>query len=537
MGGFYIGIDVGSGSARAGVFDANGVKAGEASCPIDIYRPQPDFVEQSSDNIWQAVCDAVKKAVLQAGINPDDVNGIGVDATCSLVVLDTKGLPLTVSPTGQSSHNIIMWMDHRALHDAEAINATQLRVLEYVGNAISPEMQTPKLRWLKREMPHTWKRAGYFFDLPDFLTWKATGDDSRSLCSTVCKWTYLGHDTGWDKDYFETIGLVDLLDNGAIKIGNRILPMGQPVGHGLTANAAAELGLVPGTPVATSMIDAHAGGLGVLGISEGESLDFDRRLALIGGTSSCHMVVSPEPRKIDGVWGPYYHAMVPGFWLNEGGQSATGSLVDHMIANHAAYPDLMAKAKQEKVSVYALLNSHLAALAGDKEISQLTESLHILPYFHGNRSPRANPSLTGMVSGLKLDHSLDSLALQYLATIQAIALGTRHIIDVMNYSGYNIDTILACGGGTKNPVFLQQHANATGCIIHLPQEPEAVLLGSAMLGAVAGGAYPGIPAAMSAMSRPGRTIYPQPDTADFFDAKYRVFHEMYRDQMKYKAMM
>lgn len=347
----------------------------------------------------------------------------------------------------------------------------------------------------------------------------------------------MGHESSWDRDYFETIGLVDLLDDGAEKIGSRIVPMGQPVGSGLTERAAAELGLAPGTPVATSIIDAHAGGLGVLGISTGEDIDFDRRLALIGGTSSCHMVVSPEARKIDGVWGPYYHAMVPGFWLNEGGQSATGSLVDHMIASHAAYPDLKAKAQKENTSVYALLNDHLVTLAGGGEISELTESFHILPYFHGNRSPRANPSLTGMIAGLKLDQSFDSLALQYLATVQAIALGTRHIIDAMNFAGYRIDTILACGGGTKNPLFLQQHANATGCVVHLPKEPEAVLLGAAMLGAVAGGKYADIPSAMSSMSKPGRTVTPQPSTTDFFDAKYRVFHEMYRDQLKYKAMM
>src|SRR5207342_624559 len=104
-----------------------------------------------------------------------------------------------------------------------------------------------------------------------------------------------------------------------------------------------------------------------------------------------------------------------------------------------------------------------------------------------------------MVSGLRLTDSVDSLALLYLATIQAIAHGTRHIIEAMNAEGYAIDTIVACGGDVKNPVFVREHADATGCRIVLPREPEAVLLGSAMLGAVAAGAHPNLEAAMAAM--------------------------------------
>ncbi len=95
-----------------------------------------------------------------------------------------------------------------------------------------------------------------------------------------------------------------------------------------------------------------------------------------------------------------------------------------------------------------------------------------------------------MVSGLSLADSLDALARLYLATIQAVAHGTRHIVDVLRAGGYRIDTILACGGGTRNEVFLREHADATGCRIVLPAEPEAVLLGSAILGAVAAGTAP-----------------------------------------------
>ncbi|AKH87738.1 FGGY-family carbohydrate kinase [Edwardsiella tarda] len=541
MASYFIGVDVGTGSARAGVFDLSGRMVGQATREIDLYRPQADFVEQSSDNIWQAVCNAVRDAVSQADINPIQIKGMGFDATCSLVVLDKEGKPLTVSPSGRSEQNIIVWMDHRAIAQAERINTTHHRVLDFVGGIISPEMQTPKLLWLKQHMPTTWANAGYFFDLPDFLTWRATQDDTRSLCSTVCKWTYLGHEQRWDDSYFREIGLEDLLAHDAAKIGREVKTMGEPLGYGLTERAAREMGLIPGTAVSVSIIDAHAGTLGTLGASgvSGELADFDRRIALIGGTSTGHMAMSPTARFIGGVWGPYYSAILPGYWLNEGGQSATGALIDHIIQSHPCYPALLTQAKANGQTIYELLNGLLRKMAGEPEnIALLTRDIHVLPYFHGNRSPRANPTLSGVLSGLKLSRTPEDLALQYLATIQAIALGTRHIIETMNQSGYRIDTIMASGGGTKNPLFVQEHANATGCAMLLPVEGEAMLLGGAMMGTVAAGVFDTLPEAMGAMSRIGKTVTPQATSIkQYYDRKYRVFHEMYQDHMKYRQLM
>jgi ribulose kinase len=93
-------------------------------------------------------------------------------------------------------------MDHRAIDDARAIDATGHPVLQFVGGSISPEMETPKLRWLRRNRPDTWRRTAHWFDLADYLTWRTTGSIDRSLCTTVCKWTYLGHTQGggWSAD-------------------------------------------------------------------------------------------------------------------------------------------------------------------------------------------------------------------------------------------------------------------------------------------------------------------------------------------------
>ncbi|WP_269524516.1 FGGY-family carbohydrate kinase [Coraliomargarita parva] len=544
---YFIGIDVGTGSARAGLFDETGKLLSNHSRSIRSWRPRPNFVEQSSEDIWGAICTCTEAVLNESGIAPESVKGLGFDATCSLVLIDAEGNPVTASPDGDDAQNIVVWMDHRALKETEFVNqAGDFPVYEFVGGKISPEMQAPKLLWLKKHLPESWQRTAHFFDLPDYLTYRATGALTRSLCSTTCKWTYLAHEaeaghSGWQDDFFRAIELGDLVDEGYRRIGTEIRPMGQAVGQGLSAAAAKELGLIPGTAVGVSIIDAHAGGIGMIGMSEAnggptpESLD--NRLALIGGTSSCHMVASPEQRPISGVWGPYYSAMIPGLWLNEGGQSATGALVDHIIFNHGATEAMLKASREADITPYEVLNQKLAELAGEAPLHSLTKDLHVCPYFHGNRSPRANPNLVGMISGLHLSATLEDLALLYLATIQAIAYGTRHIIEVMNESGYCLDTLVCCGGGTKNPVFLQQHADITQCRLILPEEPEAVILGSAMLGAVASGAHKSVQSAMSAMSRPGKVITPEPDSKSYHNLKYKIFHKLYMDQQEYAATM
>ncbi len=534
-----LGVDVGTGSARAGVFDLTGRSLGQATHPIRTWRPRADFVQQSSTDIWNAVCMAVRGATGAAG-DGTRIRGIGFDATCSLVVVDRAGAPVSVDPQGAAEQDVIVWMDHRATKQADRINAAGHAVLDYVGGRISPEMQTPKLLWLSEQMPDAMAGAGQFFDLPDYLTWRATGANSRSLCSTVCKWTYVGHEDRWDESYFRQVGLGGLADEGFARIGQDVRPLGGVVGGGLSSEAAAAFGLAPGMPVGVSAIDAHAGGLGVIGASlDGETptdAALRRRVALVGGTSSCHMAVVADPAFVPGVWGPYFSAMIPGLWLSEGGQSATGALIDHVVQSHAAYASLLNLAEQHGQTVYQVLNDRLAALPGNAPTA-LTRHLHVLPDFIGNRSPRADATARGSIVGLGLSATLDDLAVLYLATIQSIAYGTRHIIEAMNGNGYAIDTIMACGGGTKNPVFLRTHADATGCRIVLPREPEAILLGAAMLGAVAGEAYSDLRGAMAGMSGAGSIIEPDPAVKSYHDAKYAVFQRLYADQLAYRGMM
>jgi len=136
----FVGIDVGTSSARAGIFDENGTLLATARHPITVWHEAGSVVEQSSAEIWAACAVSVRTAMAEAALPASAINGVGFDATCSLVVIDAAGNPLTVSSSGDPRRNVIVWMDHRAMDETQFVNATGDRVLRYVGGAISPEM-------------------------------------------------------------------------------------------------------------------------------------------------------------------------------------------------------------------------------------------------------------------------------------------------------------------------------------------------------------------------------------------------------------
>lgn len=115
-----------------------------------------------------------------SGVDVNCIGGLGFDATCSLVAVDNSGRPITVSLSKEPQRNVIFWQDHRAVQEANDINNLCHPVLKFVGDKISPEMQPPKLLWLRRHLyEECWQKTAHFFDLTDYLTFRATGSTSR----------------------------------------------------------------------------------------------------------------------------------------------------------------------------------------------------------------------------------------------------------------------------------------------------------------------------------------------------------------------
>ncbi len=527
----FIGVDVGTSSARAGVFDEAGTLLSTARHPIAVWHDAGDIVEQSSSDIWAACVASVRAAMAEASLPPDAVKGIGFDATCSLVVLDRAAEPLTVSMSGDNRRNVIVWMDHRATAEARLVNDTQDDVLRYVGGSISPEMEIPKILWLKRHLPSSYGVAGHFFDLADYLSFRATGSIARSVCTVTCKWNFLAHEKRWSDSYFERIGLGDFVSGGYAKIGTEIVVPGTPLGRGLTGPASLELGLREGTPVGASLIDAHAGGVGTIGgrLASSGDVDVCSRLAYIMGTSACIMATTVASCFVPGVWGPYHSGMVPGFWLNEGGQSAAGAAIDHLIRSHPAYAEAKASAHDAGLEILEFLEKRIVSrVGGVGTAALLARDIHVLPEFLGNRSPYADPDSRAVIAGLDLDSDIGAMERLFVAGLCGLAYGLADVVDAFRSHGVDSSMMVMSGGAGRSPLVRQIMADTTGLAVALPQTQEPVLLGAAMLGAVAGGAFRSVRDAMASMSAIGRLSEPtSPGIGDFHRSKRRV-HELMR---------
>ncbi|KAG2056087.1 Pentulose kinase [Suillus hirtellus] len=559
---YFIGIDIGTGSARASLVARNGEIKASSTKDIITWRDKHDYriFEQSTNNIWEQICTAVKEILKQSSVPATAVKGLGFDATCSLAVSDFCGSPITVTKgSGIGMHgvrNVILWADHRAEKEAELINSTGSIVLNYVGGTMSLEMEVPKILWLKKRMDPALFARCQFFDLPDFFTYKATGDNTRSFCSVTCKCSYVP-DKGWQPDFFERIGLGELVDGdnwkhmGAAK--GQVQTAGSPVGRGLSQKAAEELGLVEGTAVGSGLIDGYAGWMGTVAaryIENGQlsnvlpSLDESRhRLAIVAGTSTCHIVQSRDGVFVKGVWGPYRDTVFPGWWMNEGGQSSTGQLIDFIITTHTAYPELKERAKQEGKCTHDVLLDVLEKLRNENNVdtyTELTKNVHFYPDFHGNRSPIADSQMRGSIVGLELDASIADLARKYYLTLEGIALQTRHIIDVLNAAGHDITSLYLSGGQVKNVVIMQLFADTCGIPVILPRSySEAVVLGAAMLGRIAAeGAKDGedMWRIMVEMTPTGTLVAPGASLTvkKLLDAKYSIFLEMIDNQRRWR---
>ncbi|PWC37535.1 FGGY-family carbohydrate kinase [Azospirillum sp. TSO35-2] len=524
-------VDVGTTSARAGILDRTGALLARAEHPLRLSRPRPDHAEHDSEDVWRAVCRAVAAARVKAGAGAERVAAIAWDATCSLVVRGEQGRQVSVSADGGPDEgpagdgtcwDTMVWLDHRAMAEADDCTATGHRVLSHLGGVMSPEMQTPKLMWLKRHRPDRWRDARLFFDLADFLSWRACGSTARSQCTLTCKWTYLAHADGWQRDFFEGLGVGDLLEQGGLPA--RATPVGTALGH-LTERAARELTLDTSCVVGAGLVDAFAGALGVVG-GHAEGSD-DRRAALITGTSSCITGFSRRPRSAPGVWGPYFGAVLPEHWLVESGQSATGALLDHVIQVFGGTPP--------SAAAHAAIIARITAMRRDPD-ADLGRDLHILPDFHGNRSPFADPHARGVISGLTLDSSFDGLCRVYWRTAVAIALGVRHILEGLADHGYPIDALHVAGGHSRNPLLMELYADATKAAIHETTAADAVLSGTAMVAATAAGWYGSLAESARAMQQPCHRRAANPASAAGYERDYRIFRRMHAHRLELQEL-
>jgi FGGY-family pentulose kinase len=439
---------------------------------------------------------AISLALSQANVTADQVIGIGLDCTASTVVVtDADGEPIRPA---------LLWMDQRAFQEAEIISTTGDPVLRFVSGRVSPEWMLPKALWLKRNEPTIYTCARRVVECTDWMMYRLTGEWTLSLNHVAVKWNYARPDGGWPTKLLSEVGLSDLLE----KWPERIVPLGCGEAR-MSERAAEELGLRAGIPVAQGGIDAYLGMLGMGATREGD-------VAVIVGSSTCHLSQSREGVFGSGAAGCYPDAIVEGLYTVEAGQTATGSILDWYRRHFAG--NQQAEAEKRNVSVFQVLEELAAA------VSPAAEGLLVRDDWQGNRSPYKNPQARGCIAGLSLAHGPGHVI---RGVYEATACGTRHILEDAAAHGLRVERIVMGGGGARSPLWLQIHADLLKKPIYVPREKESCALGSAMAAAIAAGIYRDFDEAAGAMVAIEAQIEPDPSNARVYDELFERNVELY----------
>lgn len=511
-------VDVGTRAARAGLFDAAGALVATASADFELHHPAERHAVYVMDEIWRAVGEAVRTTIALAPEASRALAGIAFDATSSLVLNHTGQRPL------DGGADVFCWMDHRAEAEAERITATGDRALRYIGGVLSPELHLAKLLWLREHDPDAWARLTGVRDLCDELARRATGASHHSLCGLACKWPYLPNDREpWRRDLLERLGLGNLPALGSLAEAPRMVGA---VHGALSAVAAAELGVPAGIPVAVGLIDAEAGMLGTLGRAFADRIN--QTAAVIGGTSTCIMTLARKERIIPGVWGPFKDAVMPGLWLHEAGQSWSGAALDTVLAQHPAGPHRVSTELHAKVAreIEAILEDEGPTFCADR---------HVVPDWLGNRSPLGDGRVRALMTGIGTEDTYRSSLEAYYAVARSLALQVRQIIEHMNGFGYRISRLLFSGGQLRNPLLVRLYRDATALEFVTARTAEPVLLGTAMVAAVAAGIYRDLPAALGAMSTPADELPADPAWKRAHETAYRAYLTLFAARNKTAA--
>ncbi|MDC0077926.1 FGGY family carbohydrate kinase [Deltaproteobacteria bacterium] len=482
---YLLGVDGGTEGLRAGIFDVFGTPLAYASTSYPTQFPAPSWAEQNPNDWWDALGKSVRKAISDSGISVDQIAAMAVDTTCcSVVALDDSGNP--VRPA-------LIWMDVRSAEQAEQMVATgddALRINSNGSGPVSAEWMIPKALWIKQNEPYNFDRAVTICEFQDYINLHLTGRLGASINNVSTRWHCDYSREGVPKSLLEKLDLVELAE----KWPQDVFRLGEWVGR-LTPRAAGHLGLTPDLPVVQGGADAQIGMIGLGVVKPGN-------LALITGSSHLHLGLSEKPFHGTGIWGTYADALLPGLHTVEGGQTSTGSVINWL-------KNLFGESDYEALNLDA------------SKLPPGSENLIVQEHFQGNRTPHTDPNSRGAFHGLTLKHGREHL---FRAAIEGVAFGSELILESMRTNGFFTESIVVSGGATHSELWLQIHSDVSNLPLILTKNPDAPLLGCAILAAVGAEIYEDIPTAVEQMVQFDRVIEPNSQV----NAEYQPFYEAYK---------
>jgi L-ribulokinase len=340
---YAVGVDFGTESGRALLVNvntgeevatyvhpyANGVI--DEQLPESGVRLEPDWALQDPNDYLEVFKQAIPAVVKQAGVDPADVIGVGIDFTaCTMLPTKADGTPLCFLPEFRSRPHawVKLWKHHAAQPEANKLNAIARELgydfLDRYGGKISSEWFVPKAMQIVDEDPAIYAATDRLIEAADWVVWQLTGQETRNLTTAGYKGLWSKRTGFPPSDFFKALDprLENLVDE---KMSRQIFELGQRAG-GLTEQAAAWTGLRPGTAVAVANVDAHVA-VPAAGVVEAA------RMVIIMGTSNCHMIMSENERIVPGMCGYVQDGIIPGMVGYEAGQSCVGDHFAWFVEN------------------------------------------------------------------------------------------------------------------------------------------------------------------------------------------------------------
>ncbi len=534
---YVIGVDFGTDSVRTVIVDSsNGAPqassvfyyplwAGKNFCDAsrNIFRQHPeDYINGITTTIRECLS-ATGPAIASK------VRAISVDTTGSTpVVVDESGTPLSMLPQFATNPNamFVLWKDHSAVDETAEINdfanKNSTDYLRFVGGIYSSEWYWAKLLHLLRTDEDVRARAYSFVEHCDWIPFLLTGGRQASaLKRSVCA---AGHKALWSEEFgglppdsFFT--RLDPLLEGFRDRFTAPYTADQPAGT-LSGEWAEKLGLSTEVVVGIGAFDAHMGAVG------GQIEPY--YLSKVMGTSTCDILVVPREAAGDtlvkGICGQVNGSVIPGMVGMEAGQSAFGDyyawfneILLWPFRNLLQASKLISK--QQAVLLleegYQLI---LPALSEQASLLALEEDDELaIDWINGRRTPDANQSLTGAITGINL--GTDSIRL-FRALVEATCFGAKAIVDRFLSQGVPVRGLIGLGGiSNKSPFIMQMLADVIGMPIRIHSSEQTCALGAAMFAATAAGIYPNVEAAMKAMGQGFSSEYIPVDSRSAIYAK------------------
>jgi L-ribulokinase len=518
---YTIGIDYGTESGRAllvDVRDGREIASFVHAYPhgvIDEVLPTsgkalpPDWALQDPLDYLEVIEVTVPGVLREAGIDPAEVIGIGIDFTaCTMLPVRADGTPLRALPEWQNNPHawVKLWKHHASQPQADQINATARSMgeawLDRYGGKISSEWFFSKALQILQEAPEVYHAADRLIEAADWVIWQLTGVETRNTGTAGYK--AMVQDGRFPRrEYFAALhpDFADIVDT---KMSRQFAELGSRAG-GLT-------GLREGIAVAVANVDAHVTAPAVKAVDPGV-------MVMIMGTSTCHIMSDDSLQNVDGMCGVVMGGVVPGLYGYEAGQSGVGDIFAWFV-DHAVPPEYHDAARAAGMNLHAYLEHEAARQAVGEH------GLLALDWWNGNRSTLVDADLTGLLIGATLATRAPDI---YRALIEATAFGTRVIIEAFEAQGIAVKSLVAAGGlPEKNALLRQIYADVTGRTLQLGGSAQAPALGAAMHAAVAAGAYPDIRAAAQAMGKlKDEIVTPIPANVAVYDQLYADYKLLY----------